>query len=156
MQMGVSVIESAKDRQNQGLIADWLAHVGERVGEVLELGAVVTKGEVALRSVAEVGLKLDRAMLLVIAEEVLDGVLDGARGGAGAHVDVEEAGGDGAVYPGEHGVVIATPSRGRGLVGGSGIAGDVAGEAVATEGDEEEFPLAGVVALVEAKRDWNL
>jgi hypothetical protein len=38
----------------------------------------------------------------------------------------------------------------------NGIAGDVAGEAIATEGDEEEFPPASVVALVEAKRDWNM
>jgi hypothetical protein len=103
--MGVSVIESAKDCQNQGLIVDWLVDIGEQVSDVLELGTVVTEGEVALRSVAEVGLELDGAMLLVIVEEVLDGVLDGAHGGAEAHDDAEKVGGDGAVYPGEHGVV---------------------------------------------------
>jgi hypothetical protein len=48
-------------------------------------------------------------MLLVAAEEVLDGVPYGASGGAGVHEDSEEVGGDGAVYLGEHGVVIATP-----------------------------------------------
>jgi hypothetical protein len=76
--MGVSVIVAAKERQNQGLIADGLANVGERVGEILELSAVVADGEVALRSVAEVGLELDGAVLLVVAEEVLDGIPDGA------------------------------------------------------------------------------
>jgi hypothetical protein len=86
-----------------------LADVGERVSEVLELGAVVADGEVALRGVAEDSLKLDSAMLLVVVEEVLDGIPDGASGETGMHDDIEEVGGDGAVYLGEHGVVIATP-----------------------------------------------
>jgi hypothetical protein len=63
--MGVSVIKVAKEHQNQGLVADGLADIGERVGEGLELGAVVADGEVVLRGVAEVGLKLDGVMLLV-------------------------------------------------------------------------------------------
>jgi hypothetical protein len=95
-------------------------------------------------------------MLLVVAKEILNGVPDGAHGGSGAHDDAEVVGGDGAVYPRENDVVIVTPSRGGGRVRGSGIANDVSGETVAAEGNEEEIPLAGVVALIEAERDRNM
>jgi hypothetical protein len=92
------------------------------------------KGEVwglFTEGVAEVGLELDGAVLLVVAEEILDGIPDGARGRAGMHDDAEEVGIDGAVDPGEHGVVITAPSKGGGRVGGSGLAGDMGGETVA-------------------------
>jgi hypothetical protein len=45
--MSVSFNEASKERKNQGVIADGFLDVGERVGEVLELGAVVADGEVA-------------------------------------------------------------------------------------------------------------
>ncbi|XP_047079718.1 uncharacterized protein LOC124690372 [Lolium rigidum] len=141
---------------NQRFIADGLADVSEGVGEVLELGAVVADGEIALWRVAEVGLELDGAVLLVVAEEILDGVPDGERSGAGMHDDAEEVGVDGAVDPGEHGVVITAPSRGGRRVGGSGFAGDVGGETVAAESNEEELPPACVVAVGEAEGDRHV
>ena len=52
-------------------------------------------------------------MLFVVAEEVLDGVPDGARRGTGADDNADEVGGDGAIDPRENGVVVAAPIRRR-------------------------------------------
>ena len=108
-QVRVGVSESTEKGEDKGLITDRLADVGEGVGKGLQLGAVVTNGEIALRSVAELRLQLNCAVLLVVAEQILDGVPDGAGGGAGAHDDAEKIDGDRAVDPGEHRVVVTPP-----------------------------------------------
>jgi hypothetical protein len=97
------------------------------------------------------------AWCFLLSWKVLDGIPDGACSRVIAHDDAEEVVGDGAIDPGEHGVVIATPSRGRGHVGGSGVTDDVASVAIANEGDKEEIHLVGVAgALIEAERDQNV
>ena len=101
-QVRVSISETAEEREDERLVADRLADVGEGVGKSFELGAVIADGEVALRSVAELRLELDGAVLFVVAEKLLDGVPDGASGGAGPHDDAEQVDGDGTIYPGEH------------------------------------------------------
>lgn len=95
-------------------------------------------------------------MFLVVAEEVLDGVPDDACRGAWTHDDVEEVDGDGAVYPGEDGEVVAAPRCVWAGVGGGRFADDMGSEAIAAEGDEEEFAPAGVVGVVKAEGDWDV
>lgn len=130
-QVAKLVVKPAKNRQDESLVGDWLVDIAQRIGQGLELGAVVVHAHVALRSVAELGVEGEGAASLVVAEEVVDGEPNLARGGAGGHDDAEQLRGDGAVDPVEDGEVVAPPCRcGRG-VGGGVVAGDVGGEAVA-------------------------
>jgi hypothetical protein len=99
---------------------------------------------------------LQSTVHLVVAEEILDGLPDRPGGGAGAHDDVEELGGDGAVDPRQNGVVITAPVRVGAVVGGRLVGEDVGSEPVATERHKEEFPPAGVVAVVEAESNWDV
>nr|XP_051190144.1 uncharacterized protein LOC127303450 [Lolium perenne] len=107
----IILVKTTKKDEDEGLVGDGLADVAEGVGEGLQLGAVVADGEIPLWGVAEVGLQLNGVVLLVVAEEVLNGVPDDARRGARAHDDAEEVDGDGAIYPGEDGVVVAAPGE---------------------------------------------
>ena len=66
-----------------------------------------------MRGVVKFRLELDGAVLLVVTEQVLDGVTDHASGGAWAHDNAEEVDGDGPVDPRKDGEVVAPPVRRR-------------------------------------------
>jgi hypothetical protein len=72
-------------------------------------------------------------------EEVGDGIPDLLRRWPGGHDGAKELGGDRALDPGEHGVVVTRLVRGGWSVRWSSVGGadDMVGEAVATESDKK-------------------
>ena len=83
--MRAAIVEPTRDGEDQHLVADRLANVGKRVSESFVPGVVVADVLVALRSVPELHLQLDRPMLFVVAKGVLDGILDCLHRGVGTH-----------------------------------------------------------------------
>jgi len=90
-------------------LGDGVADVAQAIGELLQLGAVVRDAEVALNDAAELGLKENRALHLIVAEEALDVRPDGERRGIGLVDEVEDALVDGGVDPIGEGAVDLTP-----------------------------------------------
>jgi hypothetical protein len=64
--------ETADDIQHQRAVADRFAKVGEGVCHVLEMATVLRDGQVSLAEVAELGVEVEGASLLVPKELVLE------------------------------------------------------------------------------------
>ena len=60
--------------EDERLVGNFLTDVSQSVGEGLEFGAVGVHSHVTLRGVAELGVERDGTTLLVVAEEVGDGI----------------------------------------------------------------------------------
>jgi hypothetical protein len=71
--------------QHKGVVGDRLADISKGISQILELGAILVHGHVALWSVAELGVKGECATRLVVTEEVVDGGLDLPGRCAGRH-----------------------------------------------------------------------
>jgi hypothetical protein len=155
-QMAKLVVKPAKNREDKGLVGDRLVDVTQRIGQGLEIGAIVVHAHVALRSVAELGVEDDGATLLVVTEEVVDGEPNLAREGARGHDDAEQLGGDRAVYPVEDSEVVAPPSGSGGSVGGGVVAEHMGGEATAAKGNEKELAPLGMIGGLEIEGDGNV
>ena len=85
---GVAVLgaEPAEKVEHLAGLADGLTDVVKSIGELLEMAGVAGDVHVALNEVAELGLQVHGAVELVVAQLVLDAVLDDVRGGLG-HAD---------------------------------------------------------------------
>ena len=79
---GVLLVEAAKNVEDKSAIRDVFAKITELLGLVLELGAIVVDAEIALTEVAEVGVEVEGAVLLVPKELVLDSEPGGTRSAA--------------------------------------------------------------------------
>jgi len=75
---GVLLVEAAKNVEDESAIRDVFAKITELLGLLLELGAVVVDAEIALTEVAEGGVEVEGAVLLVPKELVLDSEPGGA------------------------------------------------------------------------------
>lgn len=92
---------------------------GQPTRHDLHLGAIVEDWEVALVEVVKFSTKVDGTSVLVIAEEIADATLEGARGVGLAGNHGQELGGDAVVEPRHDGAVILHPivvALGRGSV----------------------------------------
>ena len=154
LDMAKFLVQAAKQIQHLAGLGDGVADVAQAIGELLQLGAVVRDAEVALNDAAELGLKENRALHLIVAEEALDVRPDGERRGIGLVDEVEDALVDGGVDPIGEGAVDLTPL---------GIAfvewrrrANVADEAkLAEDGVEQAAPLA-VVGVEEVEEDGDV
>jgi hypothetical protein len=156
-EVAVLFVEAAENREDEGVIRDLLTNVTESIGKRLELGAVIMDTHVTLWRVAKFRVEGKGAAFLVVVEEVGDGVPDLPRRRARGDDDAEKLGGDRAVDPGEDGEVVTRPIGGGGGVRrrSVGAAGDMAGETIAAEGDEEELVPLDVVGVLQIKGDGD-
>ena len=95
-------MEEADDVENESAVLNGFAKIGEVVGHVLELLAVVGDGEIILHECSELGVENEGASLAVTQELGLDGEPSGASSGAAvttSHDDVDEVAGEGPVEP---------------------------------------------------------
>ena len=76
---GPTTLENVED---ESAIRDVFAKITELLGLLLELGAVVVDAEIALTEVAEGGVEVEGAVLLVPKELVLDSEPSGTRSAA--------------------------------------------------------------------------
>jgi hypothetical protein len=90
----VTRVEATKEIQHLARLGDEVADVTKLIGEALELGAVVVDREVVLLCGTQFGLKVDRAVYLVVEEEALIGVSQGESGEARPTNNVEDGLGD--------------------------------------------------------------
>jgi hypothetical protein len=65
--------EAADDVEYQRTVADRFSKVSEGVGHVLEAAAVLRDGQVPLTEVAELGVEVEGASLLIPEELILEG-----------------------------------------------------------------------------------
>ena len=100
-QLDVAVlgIEPAEEIKHLARFRDGLSNVAELVGNALEGGAVLVNAGVALRDGVQLGLEVDGAGHLVVAEEPLDVAQEDERGETRLVDDVEDALVDGGVDP---------------------------------------------------------
>ena len=147
--------EAADQVQNLAWFRDGLADVAEGVGELLEPGGVLADRHVSLVEAAELRLKVDRTVELVVAEHVVDALPDLVRGGVGGASEVEDIPGHGVVQPADdalvdhHPLLIAALSAGR-------RHGDVCGEAELVDDGVEEAPPFRVVGLGDVEDHRNM
>jgi hypothetical protein len=92
-------VQAADQVQHLAGLGDGVADVTQVVGELLELAAVVSDGEVALNNIAELRLKKDSALQLVVAKESLNGRPDGEGVSVGLVDEVEDELVDGCAEP---------------------------------------------------------
>ena len=109
LDVAVLGVQSAEEVQHLAGFGDGMTNVAQFVGELLQLGAVGVDAEIALDDAAEVSLKDESTVHLVVAEETFDVRPDGERGGIGLVNEVEDALVDGCVEPVDDGVVDLTP-----------------------------------------------
>jgi hypothetical protein len=110
--VGVLLVEAAKNGEHKSVVGDQLADISKGVGQGLELGIVLMHGHVTLGNVAELGVEVEGATLLVFIEKVVDGGPDLPGLCTERHDHAEELEGDGAIDPVEDGEVITSPHRG--------------------------------------------
>ena len=67
-----------------------MVDVAKLIGDALELGAVIGDGETALLRRTQFGLEVDRALKLVVEDDVLDGAPQGVGGVARLTNGVED------------------------------------------------------------------
>jgi hypothetical protein len=113
-------IETTEKVKHLTCLVDGLADVAECVGELLEPAGVLSHVHVSLDEVAELGLQVDSAVELVVAELVLDGDPDGVGSWHGDADDGEDVFGDGVVQPTEQVLVDDAPIGITTLSGGWG------------------------------------
>jgi hypothetical protein len=95
-------VEAADDVEDESVMLNGFTEVGEVVGYVLELLAVIGDGEVTLHESSELGVEDEGASLTVVQELGLDGEPSGVSGGAAgapSNEDVNEVAGEGLVEP---------------------------------------------------------
>jgi hypothetical protein len=90
-------VQAADQVQHLAGLGDGEADVAQVVGELLEFAAVVGDGEVALNNIAELRLKKDGTLQLVIAKKYLNGRPDGEGVGVRLVDEVEDRLVDGCV-----------------------------------------------------------
>jgi hypothetical protein len=101
--------EAAQHVQHLAGLAHRLADVPERISQLLEASSVLGDIHVALHQISELGLQIDYAMKLVVAELIMDGLPDAiGRGLWGAH-DVAHVLGDGDVEPTDDALIDDVP-----------------------------------------------
>jgi hypothetical protein len=77
--MAIPGTEATEEIKNLAGFEDGVADVAQLISKVLELGAVVLDGEIALLDGAELGLQEDGALEFVVAEVALDVGPEGER-----------------------------------------------------------------------------
>jgi hypothetical protein len=134
--VGEAGTQAAEACENQSLIRHGLPDVAEGVGEGLEALAVGGDGLISLDDGAELGFEVDGASHLVVEEEVADAGVGLERSLLFGHDDVEDLLADGAVEPQADDKVLAVPLRGASH--DRGVDGDVVGELILAEKDDDE------------------
>ena len=109
LDVAVLGFQSAEEVQHLAGLGDGMTNVAQFVGELLQLGAVGVDAEIALDDAAEVSLKDNSTVHLVVAEETFDVRPDGERGGIGIVDEVEDTLVESCVEPVDDGVVDLTP-----------------------------------------------
>ena len=136
--------EATEHVQHLRRLAHRLPDVAQSVGETFETAGVRRDVHVTLDQAAELGLKVDGSMKLVVAELVVDRVPDGVRRRLGNTHDRANVLGHGVVKPAQDALVDHDPVRIT-AVGAGGRRSEVKAETeLADEGIEEASPL-GVV-----------
>jgi hypothetical protein len=147
-------VEVAEEIEHLARLGHRLADIAEVVGELLEAGGVLGHAHVALVDGAELGLEVDRALQLVVAEDALDVGPGGVGGGVRFVDDVEDVLGVRGVDPIDHTVVNHGPLRVA--LGHRRRRGDVSLETKLAEGGVEEASPLAVIGLVKVEDDRDV
>jgi len=136
--MSEAVVETAKDVEDEGAVADGFTKISKLISHCLETAAVVVDGQVSLDERAELGVQKECAGLLVPDELLLQSEPDDASCGRtilAVHHHLKEFRGDRAIEPRENGAVHALPQDvSRAIVVGK----HVVSERIPLESVEEE------------------
>jgi hypothetical protein len=134
--------EATDDVEYQRTVADQFSKVSEGVGHVLEVAAVLRDGQVPLTEVAELGVEMEGASLLIPEELILEGKPNGASRGIPREHRLRQVVGDGAGDPGLDDAVHAAPIR---KIGRRGVLEDVIIRGVLADDEELTAPTLVVV-----------
>lgn len=149
LQIVVFFIQTSEKIEDERLVSDRFAEVGEGVCHGTKMTAVVGAGHVALDEGVEFGGEVDGAKLGVAEELVLEVAPDDTRGRRRGQDFMEEVGGDGSVEPSEHDAVHLGPVRMSGRIVGE----YVVRESILAEDHEKHAAPASVVPGGEVERD---
>ena len=131
-----------------------MADVAQLVGDPLELGAVIVDGEVALHHGTQLGLKIHRALHLIVLKNPLDCMPEGERVVAVTTDDVKDTLGYGGEYPVDDAGVDHAPLAIA--IGVGRRRADVALDAELGKSGIEEVPPLAVIAFVEVEDDRDM
>jgi hypothetical protein len=142
--------EATDDVEYQRTVVDRFSKVSEGVGHVLEAAAVLRDGQVPLTEVAELGVEMEGASLLIPEELILEGKPNGASRGIPREHRLRQVVGDGAGDPVLDDAVHAAPIR---KIGRRGVLEDVIIQRVLADDEEELIAPTLVVVIGEVEDD---
>ena len=104
-------VEAAEQIHHLIVLTDRMPNVGELPGQHLQLGAVLSHGEITLHEGTELRFEVDDAGEAIVVEQFLNHRPDSDGSVVLLHDDVEEVGGDGGVEPVDDALVDHGPLR---------------------------------------------